>query len=86
MSKAIRLLFVTVMVFLFLMASVFTAGALEDGCPDGFTPHMAHDHDEDHTGHLHVGTDTDKNGDGLICVKHATPTEKVHVHIDNILK
>lgn len=85
MTKTIRVLFVIVLLSLFLTATVLTAGALEGGCPDGFMLHEAHEHDEHHAGHLHVGTDTDRNGDGDICVKHATPTEKVHVHIDNNL-
>jgi len=82
MSKIFRVLFVTVLVSMFL-----TTAALADGptgpCPPGFELHMAHEHDEHHTGHLHAGTDADQNGDGFICVKHVTPDEKVHVHIDN---
>jgi hypothetical protein len=35
---------------------------------------------------LHAGTDADRNGDGFICVKHATPNENIHVHIDNNVK
>jgi hypothetical protein len=52
-------------------------------CPSGFSPVPAMDHD-DH-GHLHVGTDADLNGDGYICMKHVTPSENVHVHVDNNL-
>jgi hypothetical protein len=35
---------------------------------------------------LHAGTDADQNGDGFICVKHVTPGENIHVHIDNNVK
>ena len=86
MSKTIRILFVTAMVSLLLVATVFTVAAQEGGCPDGFMLHLAHDHDEHHAGHLHVGTDADQNGDGYICVKHVTSSVEVHVHIDNAVK
>jgi hypothetical protein len=86
MSKTSRILFVFILVSLFLVATVITAGAQEAGCPSGFMLHPAHEHDEHHTGHLHAGTDADQNGDGYICVKHVTPDEMVHVHIDNAVK
>lgn len=88
MSKTIRILFVIVLVSLFLTATVFTAGARGGDCPPGFMLHIDHEHPEDHTGHMHkhVGTSADQNGDGDICVKHATPTEKIHVHIDDAVK
>ena len=79
MSKIIRILIVTLLVSMFLTSTVSADG----NCPPGFMLHMAHEHDEHHAGHKHVGTDADRNGDGYICVKHATPVEKVHVHIDN---
>jgi hypothetical protein len=44
---------------------------------------MVMDHSDHH--HMHVGTDADLNGDGWICMKPVTPTEKVHVHVDNNL-
>jgi hypothetical protein len=86
MSKTARILLVTVLVSLFLALTVFTAGAQAGDCQPDFMLHMAHEHDEHHAGHMHVGTDADRNGDGYICVKHVTPFEKIHVHIDNNLK
>ena len=71
---------------MFLIATVFTAGAQGEDCPPGFERHMAHEHDEHHAGHLHAGTDADQNGDGSICVKHLLPDESIHVHIDNNVK
>lgn len=79
MSKIIRILIVTLLVSMFLTSTVLADG----NCPPGFMLHMAHEHDEHHAGHLHAGTDADRNGDGFICVKHATPSQNVHVHIDN---
>lgn len=82
MSKPI---FATVLVLLLSLTSVVSAGAstpVKGGCPDGFALHAAHDHDEHH-GHKHVGTDTDHNGDGLICAKHVSAGGDVHVHVDN---
>ncbi len=50
------------------------------GCPKPFgEPHHAHPHDLHHE--RHIGTDTDRNGDGYICVKHISPDK--HLHIDN---
>jgi hypothetical protein len=51
------------------------------GCPNTFDLHRAADHDEHHE-HKHVGTATDHNGDGWICVKHLA-NGKIHVHVDN---
>lgn len=86
MLRPTRILLLTVLVSLFLTATVITAGAKGGDCPPGFMLHEHHDHPEDHTGHKHVGTSADRNGDGDICVKHVTPTEKIHVHIDNNVK
>lgn len=83
MSKTIRILFVIVLVSVFLAATVMTAGAVGGECPPGFSLHMVGHHDSPHGDHIMVGTHADKNGDGYICSKHATPSEKVHVHIDN---
>jgi hypothetical protein len=44
---------------------------------------MAMEHDEHE--HQHVGTEADLNGDVWICMKHLTPTEKIHLHVDNNL-
>jgi hypothetical protein len=63
--------------------AVFAAGEPAGSCPPGFTLMMAMDHEMDH--HQHVGTDADLNGDGYICMKHVTPLEKIHVHVDNNL-
>ena len=86
MSKTIRILLVTAVVSLLLGSTVFSVAAQEGGCPPGFALHMAHDHDEHHAGHLHVGTDADQNGDGYICVKSITSSVEAHVHIDNAVK
>lgn len=85
MRKLILVALVSVFA-LSLAAPVSAAGASSGGCPRGFElhPYMP-DHDEHHTGHLHVGPpNPDRNGDGLICVKHVvTPVGEVHIHIDN---
>lgn len=87
MSKMIRILFVTVLASILLMSTVFAVGAQGGSCPPGFSLHMAHEHDDEHhTGHPHVGTDADQNGDGYICVKHLTSSVEAHVHIDNAVK
>jgi hypothetical protein len=55
-------------------------------CPPGFHLHPAGDHDDGHTGeHKHVGDSTDHNVDGWICVKHAGPDGRIHIHVDNHL-
>lgn len=53
------------------------------GCPNGgFHLHHAMNHDQDHEHpHRHIGSDTDRNGDGYICVKPLSET--THLHIDN---
>lgn len=50
------------------------------GCPKLFTVHSVADHDQHHEGH-HIGSDTDRNGDGYICVKPLP--DGLHLHIDN---
>ena len=45
---------------------------------------MAMEHDGEHM-HQHVGTDTDFNGDGWICVKMVSVDSNIHVHVDNNL-
>jgi len=52
------------------------------GCPSKFELHRAMDHDGDPS-HKHVGTDTDRNGDGWICIKHVSADGNIHLHIDN---
>jgi hypothetical protein len=59
--------------------------ASADGCPDTFHLHAVGD-DHEHGDHRHVGLSmdaVDRNGNGLICVKHATPGGGIHVHIDD---
>ena len=61
--------------------------AAAQGCPAGFHLHTL-DEAEHHDGaHRHVGLAmgaVDRNGNGLICVKHATPDGGIHVHIDDL--
>ena len=81
-----KLLFAILLVILlsqFAVVNVLAAGEPIGSCAPGFTLMMAMDHDVHH--HQHVGIDTDRNGDGWICMKHVTPTEKIHLHIDNNL-
>jgi len=83
-------LLATMFLLLFLSSLIFGAaladmGGSEGACPPPFHAHMAHDHDSHHGDHIHAGTDTDRNGDGWICVFHTPPDGKVHVHIDNNL-
>jgi hypothetical protein len=85
MKKVFAVLLLT-MLFALAVTSFTSAddGQPHWGCPDDFHLHEAVHHDDDHDGdHKHVGSGQDKNGDGWICVKHATPSEKIHVHIDN---
>jgi hypothetical protein len=53
------------------------------GCPDGFELHHIGDHDHHEGEHHHIGNDTDRNGDGYLCMKHVGADESNHVHIDN---
>jgi hypothetical protein len=81
-----KLLFALILGVLLLQFAVPVAFAADEptgSCSPGYTLAMAMDHDVHH--HQHVGTDTDLNGDGFICMKHVTPDEMIHVHVDNIL-
>jgi len=81
-----KILFALLLVILlsqFAVVNVLAAGEPIGSCAPGFTLMMAMDHDVHH--HQHVGTDTDLNGDGWICMKHVTPVEKIHLHVDNNL-
>ncbi len=77
------------LMFVMLLSFGITSTVLADhgepikGCPNPtFELHHAPDHDEGHEGHhRHIGSNTDRNGDGYICVKHIS-TDK-HLHIDN---
>ena len=81
-----KLLFALILVLLlsqFAIPVAFAADEPAGSCAPGFTLEMAMDHDVHH--HQHVGTDADRNGDGFICMRHVTPNEQVHVHVDNNL-
>jgi hypothetical protein len=81
-----KLLFALLLVILlsqFAVVNVLAAGEPIGSCAPGFTLMMVLDEDVHH--HQHVGTDTDLNGDGWICMKHVTPVEKIHLHVDNNL-
>lgn len=81
-----KLFFALLLVILlsqFTVVNVLAAGEPIGSCAPGFTLMMAMDDDVHH--HQHVGTDTDLNGDGWICMKHVTPVEKIHLHVDNNL-
>jgi hypothetical protein len=67
----------------FAISTVFAAGEPAGSCAPGFTLMMAMEHDEHH--HHHVGTDTDLNADGYICMMLVTPDGKIHIHVDNNL-
>ena len=76
-------LLLVVLLSQFAVPTVFAAAEPQGSCPPTFELVMAMDHDNHH--HRHVGTDTDKNGDDHICMKPVTPSEKIHVHVDNNL-
>ena len=81
-----KLFFALLLVILlsqFAVDTAFAAGEPTGSCAPGFTLMTAMDNDVHH--HQHVGTDTDLNGDGWICMKHVTPDEKIHLHTDNNL-
>ncbi len=82
-AKLAFALMLVVLLSQFAVPTVFAMGAPVGNCAPGFTLEMAMVHDDHH--HSHVGTDTDKNGDGYICMKPATPSGKIHVHVDNNL-
>ncbi|MBI5031024.1 MAG: hypothetical protein HZB51_10890 [Chloroflexi bacterium] len=82
MRKGITIALV-VLVLLAAIAPIASAQGKPIGsCRDGFELHPAMDHDDQHE-HHHIGTETDQNGDGWICVKHVGVDENNHVHIDN---
>lgn len=82
MKRLITFLLLGMVLSLGTQPVAFAADGQAGGCPGKFELHMAMDHDGDH-GHQHVGTDTDRNGDGWICVKHVSVDGTIHVHIDN---
>ena len=83
MKKFIFALLLVILLSQFTVSVALAADEPVGSCPTGFHLDMAMDHDEHH--HHHVGTDTDLNGDGWICMKHVTPDEKIHLHVDNNL-
>jgi hypothetical protein len=82
-KKLIFALMLVVLFSQFAVSTVFAAGEPAGSCASGFTLMTAMEHDEHH--HQHVGTDTDLNGDGYICMMPVTPDGKIHVHVDNYL-
>ena len=82
-KKLIFALLLVVLLSQFAVATVFAAGEPAGSCAPGFTLVTAMEEDEHH--HQHVGTDTDLNADGNICMMPVTPDGKVHVHVDNNL-
>ena len=82
-KKLIFALLLVVLLSQFSVPTVFAAAVPQGSCPPVFELVKAMDHDNHH--HRHVGIDTDKNGDGHICMKPVTPSGKIHVHVDNNL-
>jgi len=82
-KKIIFTLLLVVLLSQFTVSAVFAAGEPVGSCAPGFTLMMAMEHDEHHR--QHVGTATDLNADGYICMKPVTPDGKIHVHVDNNL-
>lgn len=81
-----KLVFALILVTLlsqFAVSAAFAAAEPAGSCAPGFTLMMAIEHDGHH--HQHVGTDTDLNADGYICMRPVTPDGKIHVHVDNNL-
>ena len=59
------------------------AGQPQDDCFPKCPQHMPMAYDEHHGDHRHVGTDTDRNGDSLICRKHVGRDRYIHVCTNN---
>jgi hypothetical protein len=81
-----KLVFALILVVLLSQLTVPTVLAVDEAvgsCPVGFSLELAM-HQEDHH-HRHVGTHTDLNGDGYICMKPVGLNNNIHVHIDNNL-
>jgi hypothetical protein len=81
-----KLVFAVLLVLLisqFAVPSAVAAAEAAGSCPPGFTLEEVMPHDNHH--HQHVVTSADKNGDGLICMKHVMSNERLHVHVDNNL-
>ena len=84
-KRIIEATFVLIMLLTALSRPALAQSEPIAGCPNGFELHQANDH-HDMDIHNHVGTSTDQNGDGWICVKHVSPNGSIHVHIDNTVK
>jgi hypothetical protein len=82
MKRLVLRALVSLMLVLTVTSGVSADTPLVGGCPDQFQLHEVMPHDEHH-GHKLVGSDTDRNADGLLCVKHVSADEHIHVHIDN---
>lgn len=82
-KKLVLVLMLVMLISLFPVPAALATGEPTGSCPPGFTLEEVMPHE--HHPHQHVGTSTDKNGDGFICMKHVTPDESIHVHMDNNL-
>ena len=82
-KKLIFALLLVVLLSQFAVLTVFAADEPAGSCAPGFTLMTAMEEDEHH--HQHVGTATDLNADGYICMMPITPDGKIHVHLDNNL-
>lgn len=82
MIKLLAFMIVAIVLVSGAQPIAFASDGPVGGCPGKFELHMAMDHDGE-PGHQHVGTDTDRNGDGWICAKHVSADSTIHVHTDN---
>jgi len=80
----------------FLVVLLFVVAALQvqpvqaqpiaqGDCPPVFDLHTIDHNGEETHEHRVVGRHVDANEDQQLCVQHVTPSEAVHVHIDNLL-
>lgn len=83
LKKVVFALLLVMLLSQFAVSAALAADEPTGNCPTGFHLEMVMDHDEHH--HQHAGTDIELNGDGWICMKHVTPNQMIHVHVDNIL-
>jgi hypothetical protein len=80
-----RKLTTLVLIALVLLLAVPVSSA-DPGCPPAFHAHSEGDMHGD--GHQHAGLAmdaVDRNGNGVICVKHVGADGGIHVHIDDFL-
>jgi hypothetical protein len=90
--KRLAAVLLTALLFSLILAHAAYADPVGDpigGCPDHFMLHHAAHHDERHVdgegNHLHVGSDTDLNADGWLCVKLVSVDGRAHLHVDNVV-